>query len=101
MTDASSSRRWRKEAAPCAVGALAAPVSAVGRWLGFPERNDLAVDHVVPGAAHLDVFGRHHETITEPATPFAGDIAKAAGGNPTIMSECRRSAHQSGKQGGR
>jgi hypothetical protein len=89
-------RRRGEEAAPAAVRPPAAPELAIGRWLRFAEWDRFVLDraHACKRALNDDVaFARHDhpllwhdEAVAGAATPFAGGVAMAAAGNPTVMS---------------
>src|SRR5215467_15572517 len=94
---ASGRGRRREEAAPAAVGPLAAPEFAVGRGLGFGEWNGLvhrrpdagerAMDDHIAFAGHHDALLRDNEAIALAATPFAGGVAVAPARDPTVVSQ--------------
>src|SRR6266550_2880669 len=71
----SSRGRRREEAAPAAVGPLAAPEFAVGRGLGFGEWNGLV--HRRPDAGeramddHIAFAGHHHALLGSRIAPVA------------------------------
>src|SRR5262249_45285555 len=87
--------RRREEAAPAAVGPLAAPEFAVGRGLRFGKRNSLVhrrpdagertMDDHIAVAGHHDALFRDDETIAFAAAPFAGGVAVAAARDPAVV----------------
>src|SRR5207245_10883109 len=91
----SSRGRRREEAAPAAVGPLAAPEFAVGRGLGFGEWNGLvhrrpdagerAMDDHIAFAGHHDTLLRDDEAIALAVAPFTGGDEIAATHEPHIM----------------
>jgi hypothetical protein len=102
--NSSRSRRRREEAAPRSVRPLAAPVGAVRRGLRLPERNDLAIDHMIAGTAHLHVLGRttkqspapqHHSpaTLRKPPAEIQLSCANAgeAPNNPVNKADAKQS----------